>query len=186
MCGVEARIVDDEGGAAQRRRGGRRTRGARAVDHRLATTAIRRVEVPVGWLRTGDVGRIDPQGYITLTDRAKDVIKSGGEWISSVELENHLIAHPAVREAAVVGVPDDRWQERPLAAVVAAGRRRVHAAGATRFPVRQGGSVVATGAVDVRRRDSAHQRGQVRQEDHPRHATPTTPTRSSPSSASRR
>ena len=55
---------------------------------------------------------------MTLTDRAKDVIKSGGEWISSVELENQLIAHPAVLEAAVVGVPDDRWQERPLAAVV--------------------------------------------------------------------
>jgi fatty-acyl-CoA synthase len=71
-----------------------------------------------GWLRTGDVGRIDPRGYVTLTDRSKDVIKSGGEWISSVDLENHLIAHPAVREAAVVGIPDDRWQERPLAAVV--------------------------------------------------------------------
>ncbi|WP_029114287.1 fatty acid--CoA ligase [Mycobacterium sp. URHB0044] len=71
-----------------------------------------------GWLRTGDVGRVDPLGYVTLTDRAKDVIKSGGEWISSVELENHLIAHPAVLEAAVVAVPDERWQERPLAAVV--------------------------------------------------------------------
>jgi fatty-acyl-CoA synthase len=71
-----------------------------------------------GWLRTGDVGRVDSLGYVTLTDRAKDVIKSGGEWISSVELENHLIAHPAVLEAAVVAVPDERWQERPLAAVV--------------------------------------------------------------------
>jgi fatty-acyl-CoA synthase len=71
-----------------------------------------------GWLRTGDVGRVDEDGYVTLTDRAKDVIKSGGEWISSVELENHLIAHPAVLEAAVVAVPDDRWQERPMAAVV--------------------------------------------------------------------
>ncbi len=71
-----------------------------------------------GWLRTGDVGRIDPQGFITLTDRAKDVIKSGGEWISSVELELCLMDHPAVLEAAVVAVPDDRWQERPLAAVV--------------------------------------------------------------------
>ena len=71
-----------------------------------------------GWLRTGDVGMIDPRGYITLTDRAKDVIKSGGEWISSVELEGTLMAHPAVREAAVVGVPDERWDERPLAAVV--------------------------------------------------------------------
>ncbi|GAA3225416.1 long-chain fatty acid--CoA ligase [Actinocorallia longicatena] len=71
-----------------------------------------------GWLRTGDVGHISPDGYLTLTDRAKDVIKSGGEWISSVELENHLMAHPAVAEAAVVGVPDEKWGERPLAAVV--------------------------------------------------------------------
>ena len=69
-------------------------------------------------MRTGDVGRIDSLGYVTLTDRAKDVIKSGGEWISSVELENHLMGHPDVLEAAVVGVPDERWQERPLAAVV--------------------------------------------------------------------
>lgn len=71
-----------------------------------------------GWLRTGDVGTLSPGGFLTLTDRAKDVIKSGGEWISSVELENHLMAHPDVLEAAVVGVPDDRWQERPLASVV--------------------------------------------------------------------
>jgi fatty-acyl-CoA synthase len=73
-----------------------------------------------GWLRTGDVGKIDPLGYVTLTDRAKDVIKSGGEWISSMELENILMAHPAVTEAAVIGVTDDKWGERPLAAVVLA------------------------------------------------------------------
>jgi len=71
-----------------------------------------------GWLRTGDVGTIDPLGYVTLTDRAKDVIKSGGEWISSMVLENELMAHPQVAEAAVIGVPDDRWGERPLATVV--------------------------------------------------------------------
>ncbi|MFE6614608.1 long-chain fatty acid--CoA ligase [Amycolatopsis sp. NPDC057786] len=71
-----------------------------------------------GWLRTGDVGRISPDGYLTLTDRAKDVIKSGGEWISSVELENQVMAHPAVAEAAVVGIPDEKWDERPLVAVV--------------------------------------------------------------------
>lgn len=71
-----------------------------------------------GWLRTGDVGTLSPDGYLTLTDRVKDVIKSGGEWISSVELENALMAHPAVREACVVGVPDDRWGERPLATIV--------------------------------------------------------------------
>ena len=71
-----------------------------------------------GWLRTGDVGTIDRLGYVTLTDRAKDVIKSGGEWISSMELENCLMAHPDVSEAAVIGVPDEKWGERPLAAVV--------------------------------------------------------------------
>lgn len=71
-----------------------------------------------GWLRTGDVGTLSPDGYLTLTDRAKDVIKSGGEWISSVELENALMAHPEVVEACVVGVPDQRWGERPLATVV--------------------------------------------------------------------
>jgi fatty-acyl-CoA synthase len=71
-----------------------------------------------GWLRTGDVGTLDAAGFIRLTDRAKDVIKSGGEWISSMELENLLMAHPAVAEAAVIGVPDEKWGERPLAAVV--------------------------------------------------------------------
>ncbi|WP_371657020.1 MULTISPECIES: long-chain fatty acid--CoA ligase [unclassified Streptomyces] len=71
-----------------------------------------------GWLKTGDVGVISPDGFLTLTDRAKDVIKSGGEWISSVDLENALMAHPEVAEAAVVAVPDEKWGERPLATVV--------------------------------------------------------------------
>jgi fatty-acyl-CoA synthase len=71
-----------------------------------------------GWLRTGDVATITPEGYIRLVDRTKDVVKSGGEWISSVELENEIMAHPKVREAAVIGVPDERWGERPLAFVV--------------------------------------------------------------------
>ena len=71
-----------------------------------------------GWLRTGDIGSLDEHGYMEISDRAKDVIKSGGEWISSVELENHLIAHEAVREAAVIACPDERWGERPLACVV--------------------------------------------------------------------
>jgi fatty-acyl-CoA synthase len=72
-----------------------------------------------GWLRTGDVATISPDGYIRLVDRTKDLVKSGGEWISSVELENEIMAHPSVREAAVIGVPDERWGERPLACVVA-------------------------------------------------------------------
>ncbi len=71
-----------------------------------------------GWLKTGDVATIDPHGYIQLRDRTKDVIKSGGEWISSVELENEIMAHPAVAEAAVIGLPHPKWSERPLACVV--------------------------------------------------------------------
>jgi fatty-acyl-CoA synthase len=74
-----------------------------------------------GWLRTGDVGTVTPNGYLQITDRAKDVIKSGGEWISSVELENALMGHPRIVEAAVIGIPDPRWDERPLACVVADG-----------------------------------------------------------------
>jgi fatty-acyl-CoA synthase len=72
-----------------------------------------------GWLRTGDVGTIDDRGFFLITDRIKDVIKSGGEWISSVQLENELMGHPAVQEAAVIGIPDEKWTERPLASVVA-------------------------------------------------------------------
>jgi fatty-acyl-CoA synthase len=71
-----------------------------------------------GWLRTGDVGSMEANGFVQISDRAKDVIKSGGEWISSVDLESSLMGHPSVLEAAVVGVPDDRWDERPLACVV--------------------------------------------------------------------
>jgi fatty-acyl-CoA synthase len=72
-----------------------------------------------GWLRTGDVATISSDGYLQLVDRTKDLIKSGGEWISSVELENHLMAHPDIAEAAVIAVPSDRWMERPMACVVA-------------------------------------------------------------------
>jgi len=71
-----------------------------------------------GWLRTGDVCKITPEGYIRITDRAKDVIKSGGEWISSIDLENMLMAHPKIAEAAVIGIHHPKWQERPVALVV--------------------------------------------------------------------
>ncbi|GAA3239542.1 fatty acid--CoA ligase [Pseudonocardia petroleophila] len=119
VAGVEARIVDDEGTPLPH---DGKSVGELEVRGPWVTASYYGDEDPEkfheGWLRTGDVGLIDPGQFITLTDRAKDVIKSGGEWISSVELENELIGHPDVMTAAVIAVPDEKWQERPLAAVV--------------------------------------------------------------------
>jgi fatty-acyl-CoA synthase len=134
VCGVEARIVDDDGQVLPN---DNEAVGEVEVRGPWITGSYYRgydeSKFDSGWLRTGDVGRIDEQGFITLTDRAKDVIKSGGEWISSVELENCLIAHPDVIEVAVVGVPDERWQERPLAVVVAKEGSAVSAADLRKF-----------------------------------------------------
>ncbi len=119
MPGVELRIVDDNGaelawdGTAA---GEMEIRGPWITGAYYRDPAGEKFHD--GWLRTGDVGTIDAHGFVQITDRAKDVIKSGGEWISSVELENAIMAHPDVIEAAVIGVPDDQWQERPLACVV--------------------------------------------------------------------
>ncbi len=93
----------------------------------------REPNTPDGWLMTGDVATIDAEGYIRIVDRTKDVIKSGGEWISSVELENEIMAHPDVAEAAVIGVPDEKWGERPLACVVAADGAQIDAEGVRSF-----------------------------------------------------
>jgi fatty-acyl-CoA synthase len=118
-AGVEMRIVDDAG--AELPWDGEAV-GEIEVRGPWITGAYHRDPAPQkfdgGWLRTGDIGTVDDRGFYQITDRAKDVIKSGGEWISSVELENHLMAHPAVAEAAVIGIPDARWDERPLACVV--------------------------------------------------------------------
>jgi fatty-acyl-CoA synthase len=117
--GVEARVVDGAGNVAPR---DGQSVGEFEVRGPWVTGAYYGDPTPDrfhdGWLRTGDVGTIDEQGFLTITDRTKDVIKTGGEWISSVELENALMGHPAVFEAAVVAIPDDRWDERPLACVV--------------------------------------------------------------------
>ena len=121
ICEVEARLVGD-GGVVLPHDG--EAVGEVEVRGPWITGSYYKDDDPAkfrdGWLRTGDVGTIDPLGYVVLTDRAKDVIKSGGEWISSMELENAIMAHPDVVEAAVIGVADDRWGERPLAAVVLA------------------------------------------------------------------
>jgi fatty-acyl-CoA synthase len=119
LGGVEARVVDDEG--QELPRDGHAT-GEIEVRGPWVTAAYYKDPAPEkfrdGWLRTGDVGRMDDRGFITISDRAKDVIKSGGEWISTLELEAAILTHPAVREVAVIAVPDPRWGERPLACVV--------------------------------------------------------------------
>jgi fatty-acyl-CoA synthase len=119
MAGVELRIVDDAGQVLP---WDDEAVGEIEVRGPWITAGYYRDPAPEkfddGWLRTGDVGRVSPNGFVQITDRAKDVIKSGGEWISSVELENLLVAHPELVEASVVGVPDERWTERPLACVV--------------------------------------------------------------------
>ncbi|MBF6297750.1 long-chain fatty acid--CoA ligase [Nocardia amamiensis] len=123
-AGVQARLVGDDGvvpndGEAL---GELEVRGPWITGSYYSPdgTAVDPEKFHDGWLRTGDVGKITPDGFLTLVDRSKDVIKSGGEWISSVDLENAVIGHPAVAEAAVIGVPDQKWDERPLVAVVLA------------------------------------------------------------------
>ncbi|MDH6676788.1 fatty-acyl-CoA synthase [Rhodococcus sp. LBL1] len=116
---VEARLIDDDGNRVPH---DGTSIGELEVRGPWITSSYYGVDAPDkfrdGWLRTGDVGSITPDGYLSLSDRTKDIIKSGGEWISSVDLENAVMGHPAVAEAAVIGVPDEKWDERPLVAVV--------------------------------------------------------------------
>jgi fatty-acyl-CoA synthase len=119
LAGVKVRVVDDDGTVLPR---DGESVGEFEVAGPWVTASYYLDDDPSkfhdGWLRTGDVGSIDGDGFMTISDRTKDVIKSGGEWISSVELENEVMASPDVFEAAVVAVPDPRWQERPLVCVV--------------------------------------------------------------------
>jgi fatty-acyl-CoA synthase len=117
---IELRIVDADGEAPWdgQRVGELQARGPFVTAGYYALPPDPEKHTADGWLRTGDVASIDPAGYVRIRDRTKDLIKSGGEWISSVDLENALMAHPAVLEAAVIAVPDPKWQERPIACVV--------------------------------------------------------------------
>jgi fatty-acyl-CoA synthase len=108
---VEFRVDEDAGGELQ-------VRGSTIASSYYNDPSGAEKFTEDGWLRTGDVAEIQPGGFIKLVDRTKDLIKSGGEWISSVELENAIMAHPDVLEAAVIAMPDDRWSERPCACVV--------------------------------------------------------------------
>jgi fatty-acyl-CoA synthase len=123
IFGCELRIVDDDGqelpwdGVAY---GALQVRGPWICSDYFKLDGAAGTHSEDGWFDTGDVATIDPQGYMAITDRTKDVIKSGGEWISSIELENAAMGHPAVAEAAVIGVAHPKWTERPLLVVVAA------------------------------------------------------------------
>ncbi|MGH9016818.1 MAG: long-chain fatty acid--CoA ligase, partial [Acidimicrobiales bacterium] len=119
MAGVEIRVVADDGSilpADGHSVGEFEVRGPWVTGSYYGDPSPDRFHD--GWLRTGDVGYLEDRGFMQISDRTKDVIKSGGEWISSVELENEVMAHPAVFEAAVIGVPDPKWDERPLCVVV--------------------------------------------------------------------
>ena len=123
LPGVELRIVtEDPAGNAIVARTDGKTIGEIEVRGPWVTGAYHLDETPEkfrdGWLRTGDMGTLDELGYLRITDRTKDVIKSGGEWVSSIDLENVIMAHPKVLEAAVIGVPDAKWDERPMACLV--------------------------------------------------------------------
>ncbi len=122
IAGVEMRIVDGEGKELPwdgEQVGELQVRGPWVVRQYYRMEPSPESFTKDGWFRTGDVAAVTPDGYMRITDRTKDLVKSGGEWISSVELENALMAHPGVREAAVIAVPDEKWSERPLAVVVA-------------------------------------------------------------------
>ena len=133
--GVDMRIVDAETGAEQPWDG--KAIGEVEVRGPWITAGYHGVEDPEkfrdGWLRTGDVGVIDARGFMQIVDRIKDVIKSGGEWISTVDLENTIVSHPDVTEAAVIGVPDEKWDERPLAVVVVREGAELTPAGLSEF-----------------------------------------------------
>jgi fatty-acyl-CoA synthase len=131
VFGVELKITDDEG-----RELPRDGRAFGALKVRGPFVASRYFEQPAespanaafdadGWFDTGDVATLCPLGYLQITDRTKDVIKSGGEWISSIELENLAVAHPAVAQAAVIAVAHSKWQERPLLVIVLKAGQRV-------------------------------------------------------------
>ncbi len=121
VAGVDMRIVDDAGTVQPwdgKSVGEIQVRGPWITSGYYNNPAGAAQFTEDGWFRTGDVAAIDPEGYVQITDRTKDLIKSGGEWISSVDLETTIMGHPKVLEAAVIAVPHEKWQERPLACVV--------------------------------------------------------------------
>jgi acyl-CoA synthetase (AMP-forming)/AMP-acid ligase II len=121
ICGVEMRIMDEMGHELPwdgQQMGELQVRGPWVISQYFRREVDETYMTADGWFRTGDVCTVSPDGYMNITDRTKDLVKSGGEWISTVELENAIMAHPQILEAAVIAIPDEKWAERPLAAVV--------------------------------------------------------------------
>jgi acyl-CoA synthetase (AMP-forming)/AMP-acid ligase II len=124
VFGVELKLVDDEGNTLPqdgKAAGELYVRGNAVVSGYFKNEeATAKALDADGWFGTGDIASIDPRGFLTIQDRAKDLIKSGGEWISSIDLENCVISHPAIANCAVIGLPHPKWDERPFLVAIAA------------------------------------------------------------------
>ena len=163
--GVEMKIVDDENNELPwdgKRFGRLKVRGF-AVAETYFRDEGGKILDDNGFFDTGDVATIDPNGFMQITDRAKDVIKSGGEWISTIDIENLAVAHPDVAEAAVIGVHHSKWDERPLLVVVPKEGREPDYPGGSRIPQAQDRQVVDARRHAGRARDPAHRDRQDQQ-----------------------
>ena len=165
VFGVELKITDEEG--KELPRDGKAFGALKVRGPWIASSYYRRDSDAAfeadGWFNTGDVATICPLGYMQITDRTKDVIKSGGEWISSIELENLAVAHPAVAQAAAIAIPHSKWQERPLLVVVLKPGAAATREELLEFYPRQGREVVDSGRRRVRRQAAADRDRQAEQ-----------------------
>jgi acyl-CoA synthetase (AMP-forming)/AMP-acid ligase II len=168
VFGVEMRIVDADGNELPRDGeafGQLQVRGPWVCSAYFGGDDAACALTGDGWFDTGDVATIDVHGFMQITDRTKDVIKSGGEWISSIELENLAMGFPGVREAAVIGVPHPKWAERPLLIVLPAPGETIDTAALLQHFQGQGSELVGAGRGGSRRRHPAHRHRQDQQED---------------------
>ena len=165
VFGIELKITDEEG--KELPRDGKAFGALKVRGPWVASSYYKREGDAVfesdGWFNTGDVATICPLGYMQITDRTKDVIKSGGEWISSIELENLAVAHPAVAQAAAIAIPHPKWQERPLLVAVLKPGAVADPRGDARVLPRQSGEVVDSRRRRVRRQAAADRDRQAEQ-----------------------
>ena len=166
--GVEMKITDDNGKELPwdgKTFGRLKVRGPAVAKSLLQGRRATPVFEDDGWFDTGDVATMDEYGYMQITDRAKDVIKSGGEWISTIDLENLAVGHPKVAEAAVIGVTHPKWDERPLLVIVLKKGESATQGGHPRLHAGQDRQVVDAGRRRVRRRNPAHRDGEDSEDD---------------------